>query len=273
MNTDLFKYDNKADLNVKEAGVKKQDNASIHDISFTPIAGKDLVKAYLVVPDGAGPFAGVLWVHWLGEAATTNRTEFLNEAVSLASKGTVSLLVDAMWSAPHWYSQRVLEEDYQNSINEVIKFRRAMDLLTSQKNVDTTRIGFVGHDYGAMYGSLFAGVDQRAKTYVFLAAVPSLNDWAFFTAKPKSMDDYLKQMSALQLTDYVAQVKNASILFQDGNPDEYVSMEQAEAFFAAANATKEIKIYDGVGHDMASKQVMLDRDNWLIEALGLTAKS
>jgi dienelactone hydrolase len=269
----LFKYDNKADLNVKEAGVDKKGNVSVHDISFTPLPGKDPVKAYLVVPDGKGPFAGILWVHWLGEPETTNRTEFLNEAISLASNGTVSLLVDAMWSAPKWYGSRVLEEDYQHSIEQVVSLRRAMDLLVSQPGIDTGRIGFVGHDYGAMYGTLMAGVDPRAKTYVFLAAVPSLNDWAFFAAKPKSMDDYLKQMSALALTDYIHQVKNASILFQDGNPDEYVSQEQAEAFFAAANPTKAIKIYDGVGHAMETKEVMVDRDNWLIQELGLALNS
>jgi hypothetical protein len=124
-----------------------------------------------------------------------------------------------------------------------------------------------------MYGTLMAGVDPRAKTYVFIAAVPSLNDWAFFAAKPKSMDDYLKQMSALALTDYIHQVKNASILFQDGNPDEYVSQAQAEAFFAAANPTKAIKIYNGVGHAMDAKAVMIDRDSWLTQELDLERKS
>src|SRR5260221_170714 len=89
---------------------------------------------------------------------------------------------------------------------------------------------------------------------------------------PESMDDYLKQMSALQLTDYIQQVKGASILFQDGNPDQYVSQSQAEAFFAAANPTKEIKIYDGVGHAMDSKQIMTDRDDWLTSELSLGTK-
>ena len=270
--TALFNYDNKADLGVKEIGVKKQGTVSIHDITFAPIPRKDPVNAYLVVPAGNGSFAGILWIHWLGDASTTNRTEFLDEAISLASKGTVSLLVDAMWSAPGWYENRVLEQDYQKSIEQVIALRRAMDLLTSQKNVDSTRIGYVGHDYGAMYGTLMAGVDPRARTYVFIAAVPSLNDWAFFAAKPKSMDDYLKQMSALQLTDYIQQVKGASILFQDGNPDQYVSQSQAEAFFAAANPTKEIKIYDGVGHAMDSKKIMTDRDDWLTSELSLGTK-
>src|SRR5262249_41348671 len=75
----LFQYDASVDLKLEEAGVDRQGDVSVHDIRFTPIAGRDPVKAYVVVPPGRGPFAGILWVHWLGEPATTNRTEFLKE--------------------------------------------------------------------------------------------------------------------------------------------------------------------------------------------------
>ena len=81
----LFRYDPAADLKVEEAGVEKQGTVSVHDIRFTPVPGAEPVKAYIVVPEGKGPFAGVLWVHWLGVPATTNRTQFLKEAVDLAS--------------------------------------------------------------------------------------------------------------------------------------------------------------------------------------------
>jgi hypothetical protein len=103
----LFRYDPAVDLKVEEAGVEKQGTVSVHDIRFAPVPGADPVKAYVVVPEGKGPFAGVLWVHWLGEPATTNRTQFLKEAVELAPKGMVSLLVEGMWSAPDWYGKRV----------------------------------------------------------------------------------------------------------------------------------------------------------------------
>lgn len=173
----LFRYDATADLKVEEAGVEKQGTAAVHDIRFTPVPGAAPVKAYVVVPEGKGPFAGVLWVHWLGEPATTNRTEFLEEATALAPQGVVSLLVDAMWSAPEWYAKRVPELDYDNSIRQVIALRRALDLLVSRPDVDKARIGYVGHDYGGMYGMIANGVDRRAHTSVYIAVVPSLNDW------------------------------------------------------------------------------------------------
>jgi len=264
----LFRYDAAADLRVEEAGVEKQDRAAVHDIRFTPVPGAEPVKSYVVVPEGKGPFAGVLWVHWLGEPATTSRTEFLEEATSLAPKGVVSLLVDAMWSAPEWYAKRVPERDYDNSIRQAIALRRAMDLLVSRPDVDKARIGYVGHDYGGMYGMIANGVDRRAHTYVYIAVVPSLNDWAFFAHQPPSKAAYLRQNAVLELTDYLRQVKNASTLFQFANKDVYVSRADTQVVMGATSAPKERRFYDA-DHAMAVPQVVADRDAWLLKELGL----
>jgi hypothetical protein len=264
----LFRYDAAADLKVEEAGVEKQGPASVHDIRFTPVPGADPVKAYLVVPEGKGPFAGVLWVHWLGEPATTNRTQFLKEAVELAPKGIVSLLVEGMWSAPDWYGKRVPEQDYDNSIRQVIALRRAMDLLVSRPDVDKARVGYVGHDYGGMYGMIANGVDRRARTYVYIAVVPSLNDWAFFARQPLSKAAYLRQNAPLELTDYLRQVKNASTLFQFANKDVYVARADTQVVMGAAAAPKERRFYDA-DHGMAVAQAVADREAWLLKELGL----
>ena len=264
--TALFRYNDKAPLSVKEVSSEQRGDVTVRDITFSSAPGRE-TKAYLVVPKGNGPFAGILWVHWLGEEKS-NRTQFLDEAVALAPKGTVSLLVDAMWSAPKWFGSRVPEKDYENSIRQVIELRRALDLLLSQANVDKARIGFVGHDFGAMYGMLMAGVDQRISTFVFIAATQSLNDWAFLGPQPKSKAAYLKQNSNLELTDYLRQIKNASKLFQFGRNDFYVSQADAAVLFAAAPNPKERKLYDA-SHNMESKEIEKDRDEWLVKQLKL----
>jgi len=261
----LFAYDANTGFDVKEVGVEKRPGASVRDLTFDALTGQP-VKAYLVVPEGKGPFAGVLWVHWLGEPETTNRTQYLSEAVSLASRGIVSLLVDAMWSNPKWYESRVLEEDHANSIRQVIALRRAMDLLASQPNVDKARLGFVGHDYGGMYGMLAAGLDPRAKTYVYVAVAPSLNDWAFFARQPRSKAEYLRQNAELELSDYVQRVKNASTLFQFAKNDAYVCRADTLVLMNAAADPKERKFYDA-DHAMHVAPVAEDRDAWLVKEL------
>ncbi len=181
----------------------------------------------------------------------------------------MSLLVDAMWSAPNWFGNRIPEKDYENSIRQVIQLRRAVDLLLSQANVDKTRIGFVGHDYGAMYGMLMAGVDQRINTFVFIAPTQSLNDWAFLGPQPKSKAAYLKQNSNLELTDYLRQVRNASKFFQFGKGDFYVSHADAAVLFGAATEPKQRKMYEA-SHKMELGEIVKDRDEWLIEQLKLS---
>jgi dienelactone hydrolase len=265
----LFDYDTSADLAVTEIGTQQRADVTVKDIEFTPIAGADPVSAYLIVPEGEGPFAGILWVHWLGEEHAS-REQFLDEAVALAPKGAVSLLVNAMWSQPDWYSARNLDEDYQNGINQVIALRRAMDLLVAQPNVDAERLGFVGHDYGGMYGTIFAGVDHRAKGYVFVAVTPSLLDWAFFAAEPASRIDYIRQNVVLEPILYLPHITNASILFQFARNDIFVGVMKGAEYHGSAPDPKERLVYDDADHSMTVPKVAEDRDAWLITTLGLT---
>jgi cephalosporin-C deacetylase-like acetyl esterase len=255
-----------SDLAVTEVGAEDRDGARVHDIAFAPSRTGERVKAFLVIPKGPGPFAGVLWAHWLGEPETTNRGQYLSEAVGLATKGVASLLVDCMWSTPDWYEKRVPEKDFENSIRQAIALRRAMDLLASRPEVDPKRLGYVGHDFGGMYGMLMAGTDRRARTYVFVAVAPSLSDWAFFANQPRSKVEYLRQNAPLELTDFLHQVDNASTLFQFANADPYVSRAGTGVLLSAARDPKERRFYDA-DHSMNKPEIARDRDAWLLKEL------
>ena len=263
----LFAYDTHADLAIQERGVEQRDAVAIHDLSFIAEPGtKQRINAYLVVPPGKGAHAGVLWVHWLGEPKTSNRTQYLDEAVALAAQGVESLLVDAMWSDPDWYAKRDPEQDFDASVRQTIALRRAMDLLASRPGVDAKRLGYVGHDFGGMYGMLAAGVDRRAKTYVFMAVAPSLLEWAFFASQPKSKIDYIRKNAPLELSEFVHRIDNASVLFQFAKNDAYVSRASTGVLLNAANAPKERKFYEA-DHAMNKPEIAQDRDAWLLKEL------
>jgi len=263
----LFAYDTHADLAIQERGVEQRDGVAIHDLSFIAEPGtKQRINAYLVVPPGNGAHAGVLWVHWLGEPKTSNRTQYLDEAVALAAQGVESLLVDAMWSDPDWYAKRDPEQDFDASIRQTIALRRAMDLLASRPGIDAKRLGYVGHDFGGMYGMLAAGVDRRAKTYVFMAVAPSLLEWAFFASQPKSKIDYIRKNAPLELSEFVHRIDNASVLFQFAKNDAYVSRASTGVLLNAANAPKERKFYEA-DHAMNKPEIAQDRDARLLKEL------
>jgi hypothetical protein len=264
----LFEYDRTADFNVQELHVEQRNGVTVKDIRFAGAAGEDPVSAYLVLPEGEGPFAGILWAHWLGEEKSS-REQYLEEAVTLAKDGVVSLLMDAMWSKPHWYENRVPEEDYANGIQQVIDLRRAMDLLLAQPNVDADRIAFVGHDYGGMYGTLAAGLDQKAKAYVLIAVTPSFYDWAFFAKQPTSRVDYIRQNAVLEPMEYLHQIKQGSFLFQFAENDIYVGVTKRSEFYFNAPEPKELLKYDTADHSMNLPEIARDRDEWLRKTLGL----
>jgi dienelactone hydrolase len=264
---DLFAYNKSAPLNLQEIGRETRGAALVRDITFTP--ADQPVKAYLVAPAaGDGPHAAILYVHWLGEPKTTNRTQFLDEAVALAGRGVVSLLVDTMWAEPKWYANRVPEEDYDRAIRQVIELRRAMDLLLAQPGVDPARVAFVGHDFGAMYGMIASAQERRAKTYVFLAPTPHFIDWFLFAQKPKDLEAYKRQIAAIDPILSVPGLAPASVFFQFANKDHYVTAEEAAEFYAAALPPKHQATYEAT-HDLHPPEVTADRMAWLVRELGL----
>jgi hypothetical protein len=272
----LFDYDRSADLALEERAVTTREGVDVRDVSFVAIPGHATgrVAGYIVMPGSVvkRPCAAVLWVHWLGEPATTNRTQFLEEAVALARRGVVSVLVDAMWAKPRWYPDRVLEEDYANSVRQVVALRRALDLLLSLPDVDKSRVAFVAHDYGAMYGTIVVAVHPGVRTCVWIAPTVSLTDWAFFVRKPASMESYLERNRVLELKDYLRATTGVSTFMQFAGHDEYVPRARGEEYFAAANEPKQMRLYEAAGHGMeAPSAIREDRTAWLARELGLTS--
>ena len=94
-----FDYDSKAALDIQEGKVEERNGILIKDITYaSPKGGR--VGAYLIVPPGKGPFAGLVFGHWgLG-----TRSEFIPEALLYAQAGVVSILPDYPWSrAAQWH--------------------------------------------------------------------------------------------------------------------------------------------------------------------------
>jgi pimeloyl-ACP methyl ester carboxylesterase len=149
--------------------------------------------------------------------------------------------------------------------------RRGLDLLLSQPSVDKRRIGFVGHDYGAMFGTIASGVDKRVKTYVLVAGMGNFSDWSLKYWKGPSKNGAEAYKQAVKDVDpigYVPHAAPASLLFQFANNDKYISKAVADEFLAAASQPKEAKWYDAT-HDLNIDAARNDRRAWLTRQLRL----
>src|SRR6266404_6000788 len=166
-----FDYDPKEPLDIQEAGVEHRGSVAIHDISYaSPKVGR--VPAYLVVPEGKGPFAAVLWGHWYWQnSAFFNRKEFLEEAVTLAHTGVVSLLPTGVGARPGHVDDpdELSDQQVADLVHQIMDMRRGADLLLARKDVDLQRLAYVGHSYNATVGAFLSGMDKRFKEFVLMA--------------------------------------------------------------------------------------------------------
>lgn len=261
-----FDYDKNAALDLKEVGVEKRGDVTVRDVTF--VGTKQPITAYLVSPAGPGPHAAILYVHWFGDPKTTNRTQFLDEAVALARRGVVSLCIDTMWSRRGWWRERRPETDFAGGANQVIELRRALDLLLAQPGVDPSRVAMVAHDFGAMFGAVMGATDQRPKAYVFLAPTPRLADWYLYNAKPADVAAYKKELEPLDPILAVAKLAPAPVFYQFATKDEHVPAPRPQEFYDATKARKLLGTYEA-GHDLTPPEVAADRVAWLAKELGL----
>ncbi|HEY7369665.1 MAG TPA: DUF4440 domain-containing protein [Thermoanaerobaculia bacterium] len=269
-----FEYDRKAVFSLETTGQSSRDGAVIREIRYAGAAGRP-IGATLVASAASGKGRargpGILFVHWYAPPSPdSNRTQFLEEAVALAKGGVTSLLIDTMWSEAEWFPQRKVADDYPASVAQVRELSRALDLLVSQPGVDPARVAYVGHDFGAMYGALLAGIDRRPSAWAFQAGTSSFADWFLLNQRALEGDARQKvidELAPLEPVLYVGAAAPSPVLFQFGDIDPYVPKASADAFAAAAGEPKRTIWYEA-GHELNAK-AREDRVAWLKEKLGL----
>jgi predicted esterase len=257
----LLAYDEFAPLGLVERKAKSQGGAEVVDVVFD--AGDRKVSAFLVRPRGK-PAAAVLWAHWFGEEANTNRTEFLPDAVALAKDGVVSLMPQGLFP----WQEQVSEDasiDRQLAIDQIVQLRRGLDLL--QKEAGDVPIGFVGHDYGAMYGAGLVA-DKRPQAYVLMAPDATFSNWFIkYFVRGASKPELDEAFAPLDPVNNVGDAAPAAILFQFAKSDRYVPYYVADKLTEAAGDQAESKSYES-GHEL-NDAAQKDRLAWLREQLGL----
>lgn len=227
--------------------------------------------AELIRPEGENPCAAILYVHWYEpESPDSNRSQFVAEAREMAKRSAACLLIETMWSDPDFFMKRTQVDDPQNSVQQVVDLRRAMDFLLAQPGVDAKRFAYVGHDFGGMYGVLAGSLDKRPRHYVIMAATPRFPDWYLYAPKleDQAREAFIRQMAEIDPIAHVGNLSPAPVLFQFADDDIHVPRERAEEFFAAAGEPKEIRWYQA-GHGL-NEEATRERIAWLSKSLSLS---
>jgi pimeloyl-ACP methyl ester carboxylesterase len=219
-------------------------------------------KPFLVRPEGETRGL-LLYLHWFDEAPNANRTQFLEEARTMAGVRFISLLpqLEFPWKSP----PTGLPADPE-------KIRAESDYLTGLVNsarsqFEIDRLGIVGHDFGAMHGTLVAD-ELSSLCNVFIAPTPRWSDW-FLRFWPIEDDryDYMRAMEPLDPLTAVHGIE-APTLYQFARSDFYIASMTGLELFGAANEPKTMVPYEA-DHSLVNEQARVDRIGFLREHLGI----
>jgi dienelactone hydrolase len=259
-------------LGVTAAGVSaavtdssKPQPVVVTDIQI-PVRGQAPVTAYLVRPVAKKhqKLAGALYLHWFEPPnPTQNRTEFLSEAIALASKGAVAILPQLTFP---WAGDPVGDQtDRAKVTNQLAAVEAAYQALLAQDGVDSRRTAVIGHDYGAMYASL---IGKRAHAMVFMAGDATWANWFdtfWLGLEPDQAVAYRKVFAGLDPVDNVARAHD--VYLQWAGRDIFVTPE-VRAAFSTAKPSAKVSLYEKSDHFL-TQDAKDDRLAWVSAELGL----
>lgn len=230
--------------------------------------GQDPIDAYLVTPASAGRHPAVLWLHWEGEAHA-DHSHFLAEAVDLAADlGWVSVLPRMVFP----FVRRPIGDgrDRDAVITQVIQLRRVLDHLAARNDVDSSRIGLVGHDYGGMYGAMLAAIDPaRISGSVLVAIDATWGNWfvTYFLRLPEEeIVPFTASFDTLQPTAFLPHLPRGGLMFQFADDDAYVGDDAVTAVVGGGPGTPAVRHYP-TDHGMDHAVARSDRREFLAKRL------
>lgn len=278
-----FDYDRNALLDIREEQKAERDGATVIELSYaSPRGGR--VPATLVLPPGKGPFAGILFGHWMmPRSPFRNRKEFLEEALFLARSGTVSLLTDAPLIRPGFLPEKdgmkSLVQNAEASRQQVLDFRRGVDLLIARGDVDPARVAYVGHSYNAHTGGILSGVEKRIGSFVLMAGVFADEEFVFESKTP-AIEEFRKRNGEEALRDFfqryafddpvyfIGHSSPAAVFLQFGRDDAPLPESMVRGYFDRFSEPKKLGFYKA-GHAL-NGEARKERVEWLAERLKLS---
>ena len=242
------------------------------EIEFQSPRGNDVTASIAMPQDRSGKVPAVLWAHGFG----SNRNEFATEVSELADRGVASIIYDSNMTRfgrggvdlqDPVYAAEVFELQLRQ---DIVDARVALDILERRGEVDMSRIGFVGVDYGTMIGGVLGAADDRIDAMVLAAGHPEPSrSIAENLLPPESIDGFAERLAPYDPIRTLGE-NSAPILLQNARRDRLIEPEDYERLIDAADGA-EVKWYDS--DHVLGYEAQQDRARWLTEQLGVASQS
>jgi dienelactone hydrolase len=272
----LFSYDPGQPLNPQLETIEPENlpaappkGIAAYKFSIDYDGSMETVNGFLFEPKAEGVYPAVIFMHWLGGSANVDGgiLEFIDEAMSLAEQNFVCIVPEG--SFPWMTFPQGDERDVKAIRDQIVELRRVLDFLYQRTNVDRKRIGFIGHDYGAMHGALLVAADLRLRCAVLMTGIGEYWAWnRILNISLGNSDDYKEMLYAYDPLRLIGQAAPTALLFQFSENDSFILKQDAEAFFNAAGQPKKVLWYAWTHELNRNKKARADRELWIKEKLG-----
>ncbi len=229
--------------------------------------GEDTLRGTLFIPDGKGPFPGVLFYHGSGSKGE----KYYRAGEKFAKEGITALAFNfrGCGKSEGGYSSQT----YQDAFDDALK---AYDFLLSQKYVDTARIGACGGSFGGFVVSMVLP-QLKIKSLVLLS--PSAHKGLLSTKIDMgSLEREVKYFAvrsnweSSESFKNIAEFKGQLLIIKSEN-DENIPPEVPDKYYREASQVlrKEMKVIEGADHRL-SKEIWEDEfkeiaSEWFLETL------
>jgi uncharacterized protein len=203
----------------------------------------ETLRGSLFIPDGKGPFPGVVFYHGRG----SSRGNYLPIAESLAQNGVTALAFDFRGCGES-------DGEFNNQTHKmgIEDGKAALEFLLTQ-NVDKERIGIQGTSFGGYVTGMILNDHDFIKSVVLRA--PSAHSDQTLNYKGEVENGYFaKRENWINSGSYRGLGKfKGNLLVIESEKDELLMSEEVEKYYnVAADALKrELYIHKGAGHSLS----------------------
>jgi predicted esterase len=241
------------------------------DFTFRSAGSNDATGSIVIPPRRNGKAPVVLWAHAYGSA----RSQFAPEAARLADRGIASVMWDMNMTRFNRSGVDLQDPVYASETFETLMLqdvkdaRKLLDLVEQRPELDSTRIAFVGVDYGAMLGTILGVADDRIDAFVL--TTPFGEPSRYFAKQlvpPESVDSFVDDLSRYDPVNLIGSV-DRPILIQHARRDSIVERADADKLDDVAGDA-EVKWYEA-DHQLVA-EAEDDRATWLADKLGVASE-
>lgn len=228
-------------------------------------SGKETLRGSLFVPQGKGPFPGIIFYHGRG----SDRTRYLPMAKFLSNKGMITLAFD--FGGCGESSGVFANQTHRMGVEDG---RSALEFLLNQK-VDKERIGIQGTSFGGYVTGMLLNDFNFIKSVVLRVPASYSDELLDTTVRADDEKDFFsKRENWIDASSYKG-ISNfaGDLLVIKSKNDEVVSPEAVDKYFQdAAKAKNKKMIVQNADHSFSNDKKGLKEfhslaQDWFLETL------